>query len=138
MGCKHVHPIIFAQQSKLVGIIHAYTLVSRSDPNTNSKLGFGCSVAHIRKGRPESGRTWWCSSRLRGRRRPGRRAAATAAQSVSTREREGQRARTLGVTEEPKKSRRVRWGKRKGRGVGAEGRRAMVGKNGIKDRNRIF
>jgi len=27
--CTHVHPIIFAKQSKLVGIIHAYTLEIR-------------------------------------------------------------------------------------------------------------
>jgi len=42
---------IFAKQSKLVATIHAYTLVIRSDPNTNSNLGFGCTVSHNRKGR---------------------------------------------------------------------------------------
>lgn len=35
-------------------MIHAYRLVIRSDPDTNSKLGFGCSVSHM-KGRPRDG-----------------------------------------------------------------------------------
>ena len=36
----HLHLIIFAKQSKLVGTMHAYTLVIESDPNTNGKVGF--------------------------------------------------------------------------------------------------
>jgi hypothetical protein len=38
-------PGIFSKQSKLVGP------VIRSDPNTNSKLGFGCSVSHSGRGK---------------------------------------------------------------------------------------
>ena len=34
---------------KLVGIIHAYTLVTRSDSSTNTKFRFGCVVWHRRK-----------------------------------------------------------------------------------------
>jgi hypothetical protein len=64
--CTQVPLMIFAKQSKLVGKIHAYTLVTRSDPKTDSGLGFGCSVSHIRKGRPRGGRTWWCSSPAKG------------------------------------------------------------------------
>jgi hypothetical protein len=50
-GCIHVHPINLAKQSELVRIIYAYALVIIPDPNTNSELGFGCSVWHRRKGR---------------------------------------------------------------------------------------
>jgi hypothetical protein len=45
-GRRHVHPMIFAEQSERVeGTIHAHTLVIRSDPNTDGKLGFRCSVS---------------------------------------------------------------------------------------------
>jgi len=49
-------------------------LVIRPDPNTNSKLGFGCSVSHTgtRKGRPKGGRTWWCSSPAKSPKKAGR------------------------------------------------------------------
>jgi hypothetical protein len=45
--------------------------MNRSDPIANSKLGFGCSVSHSRKGRPRGGHTWWCPSPVKARRRPG-------------------------------------------------------------------
>jgi hypothetical protein len=52
----HLHdPIFFAKQSELLCTIHAYTLVTGSDPNTNGKVGFGCSVSHSRKGRQGMG-----------------------------------------------------------------------------------
>jgi hypothetical protein len=59
--------IFFAKQSKLVAVIHAYTLVTRSDPDRNTKLGFGwCTVSRNRKGRPRGGRTRRCSSPAKG------------------------------------------------------------------------
>ena len=59
--------MIFAKQSKVVGIIQASTLVTRSDPTTDTKkLRIGSSVPHSRKGSQRGGRTWWCSSPAKG------------------------------------------------------------------------
>jgi len=57
-GCTHAHPITFAKQPNLVGIIHAYTLELDSDSNTNGMSGFGRTVSQSRKGRPRRGRTY--------------------------------------------------------------------------------
>ena len=61
----------FAKELKLVGIIHAYALVIRSDPSTNSKLGFGCSVSHSGKGRQGADVPGGARRRRRAPRRPG-------------------------------------------------------------------
>jgi len=50
-GCTHVHPIIFAKKSRLVGI---------KWPNS-FQLGFGCLVSHSRKGSEEVGIPSGCS-----------------------------------------------------------------------------
>jgi hypothetical protein len=71
-GCTHVHPIIFAKQSKLVVIIHVYTPVIRfrSDYEwyvrvwagarfyLRIRLRFGRTASQSRKGGPRGGNTW--------------------------------------------------------------------------------
>ena len=64
----HLHPIIFAKQTKLVGTIQAYTRVTGSDPNANGKVGFGCSVSHSRKGGQGMGVPGGARRRRRARR----------------------------------------------------------------------
>lgn len=54
------YQIILTRQSKLVGLIHAYRLIIRSDPNTKGKLGLGALF-----------RTPGGACRRRARRRPG-------------------------------------------------------------------
>ena len=78
-GCTHVHPV-----SRHSTCMYTCNQI-RSDPNTDSKLGFGCSVSHSRKGRLRGGRTWWCSSPANGRgsAAAGSRAARSCRRNVS-------------------------------------------------------
>jgi hypothetical protein len=82
------------------------TCIYRSDPNTNTKLGFGCMVSHNTTGwddQGDRGCTWWYSSPAKGPKKTWHlaQAAATAAQAPPReREKEGERARWVATEEE--------------------------------------